>query len=211
MLSEKLQYFLGTTGGQATVVAIICLLLFSIMKITGKGKVSTKILVTTSLLLALSFVLNKITIIKMPQGGSVTAFSMLVLSLVGYFYGPRQGIMAGIAFGLLDLLVGGYVVHPIQLLLDYPLAFGALGLCGLFRNKKNGLITGYLVGALSRYICVVISGIVFWGMYAPENFNPVSWSLFYNITYIGVEAAITVPLLFVPSIKNLITRLKQIA
>jgi thiamine transporter len=211
MLTEKLQSLLGTIGGQIAIVAIIALLLFAIMKISGKGNQSTKVLVTTSILIALSFVLNKISIVRMPQGGSITPFSMLTLSLVGYLYGTRQGIMAGVAVGLLDLLLGGYVVHPIQLLLDYPLGFAALGLSGLFRDKKNGLITGYIAGVIGRYICVVISGIVFWGEFAPENFNALSWSLYYNITYIGAEAVITILILSVPSIKNLLIRLKQIA
>lgn len=210
MSEEMLQGFVESTPGQIILVAIIGLLLFSIMKISGKGeKTSTKALTYSAILIAMAFVLNQITLIKMPQGGSVTPFSMVLIVLIAYLFGTRQGIMAGMAFGLLDLLINPYAIHPIQILLDYPLAFGALGLAGLLRNYKYGLISGYLVGILGRFICSFISGVVFFGMWAPEGFNAVTWAIVYNGTYIGTEGILTVILLSVPAISNLLTRVKK--
>ena len=80
------------------------------------------------------------TVIKLPSlpnGGSVTLFSMLIICLVGYWYGPVTGIIAAVAYGVLQFITGPYVVHPLQVLLDYPLAFGALGLSGFF-YKRSG-------------------------------------------------------------------------
>ena len=69
---------------------------------------------------------------SLPNGGSVTLFSMLIICLIGYWYGPKVGIIAAITFGILQFIVGPYVVHPLQVILDFPLAFGALGLSAFF-------------------------------------------------------------------------------
>ena len=79
------------------------------------------------------------------MGGSVTLLSMLFIVLIAYWYGPYVGIMTAVAYGLVQ-----FVTEPIfytipQMLLDYPLAFGALGLAG-FSIRKMGLQIGYVVG-----------------------------------------------------------------
>ena len=208
MSEEILQSFFESVQGQIVTVALIFILLLRVMR-TDKKTNDVAVLVKTSILLAVSFILNHITLFKMPQGGSITAFSMFTLFLAGYLFGPRQGILAGFAYGLLDLIINPYAVHPIQILLDYPLAFGAIGIGGLLRNSKHGMIKGYCLGVLGRYVVVVISGIIFWGMYAAEGFNAVTWSLFYNMTYILPEVVATVAILLIPQIRNMFERFKQ--
>lgn len=198
-----IQDFLTSLPGQIVTVAII-VVLFVLILMSGHSedkKVYAKVLATSAILVALSTALGYITLFKMPYGGSVTPFSLLAIVLAGYFFGVKRGVMVGMCVGLLNLLFNPYVIHPLQLLLDYPLAFGALGLGAIF-------IT-YLAGVIARYICAVLSGIIFFGSYAPDGFNAVSWSLFYNITYLGVEAAITVVLLCIPVIRNTFDKLKM--
>lgn len=207
MSEEILQSFFESVIGQVSTVIIIFVLLVIIMRISGK-KNNVSVMVKTAIMLAVTFVLNQITLFKMPQGGSVTAFSMLALFLVSYLFGARQGILAGMAYGLLDLIVNPYVVHPIQIFMDYPLAFGAIGIGGLLRNQNFGIIKGYVLGVLCRYAVVVLSGIIFWGMYAAEGFNAVTWSLFYNMTYMLPEAVITVAILFIPQMRDMCDRFK---
>ena len=100
-----------------------------------KKRNSVKVLVFSAVAIALGTALSMVSIVKMPQGGSLTLFSMFVVSMIGYFFGPVQGILCGIAYGMLQLAIGPYVVHPAQLLLDYPIAFGMLGLSGLDRKS----------------------------------------------------------------------------
>lgn len=207
MSEEILQSFFESVLGQVSTVAVIFLLLVVIMKMSGK-KNDISIMVKTAVILAVTFVLNQITLYRMPQGGSITAFGMLSLFLVSYLFGARQGILAGMAYGLLDLIVNPSVIHPIQIFMDYPLAFGAIGIGGLLRNYNYGIIKGYILGVLCRYIVVVLSGIIFWGEYAAEGFNAVTWSFFYNITYMLPEAVITVAILLIPQIRNLFDRYK---
>ncbi len=83
----------------------------------------TKTLVMCAVCMALAFAANKVTLFSMPAGGSVTLCSMFFITLAGFWFGPVYGILTGVAMGLLDLVTGGYFVHPAQVLLDYPLAW----------------------------------------------------------------------------------------
>ena len=109
-------------------------------------KVDIKAMTVSALLIAIAMVLSNVKIFTMPQGGSITLLSLLPIAVVTYLYGTKRGIMAGVALGLVNLIFGPYVIHPAQLLLDYPIAFGALGIGGAFRNGKNGLTKVYVVG-----------------------------------------------------------------
>lgn len=210
----NLQGFFESTVGQVSTIAVI-LIFFGIILIpsgkdAGRRSFDAKALTISSLMIALATGLGQLKLFEMPFGGTVTAFSMLPIALCGYFLGTRRGVIAGICVGLLNLIFGPYVIHPLQLIIDYPLAFGALGLSGVFAgSKKNGLAKGYILGIFARYICAFISGVVFFGSYAPQGFNAVTWSLFYNFTYLAAEAVLTLMIIFFPPVKNAFDRLKN--
>jgi len=100
-------------------------------------KPNVKIMVEGALAAAMTVALSYVKLWEMPQGGSITleAIPLLVFSLRR---GVRPGIGAGAIAGLLQLLLGGYIVHPVQAVLDYPLAFAVLGLAGTFRKPPSG-------------------------------------------------------------------------
>ena len=209
MSPDQLQRFFESTKGQLSTLAVIILLFLGIL-ISGRGKkTETKAMVTSGVLVALAVALDQITLFRLPYGGSVTAFSMLPIVICAYFFGVRRGVMAGMCVGLIDLIFSPYVIHPIQMLLDYPLAFGALAFAGLMRNKKFGIISGFILGLLARYLCSVLSGIIFFGSNAPDGFNSVTWSLYYNITYLGIEGIMTVVVLSIPAVRKAIEQLKR--
>jgi thiamine transporter len=209
MLADQLQFFFESAIGQGVTIAII-VVLFAFILISGRNKrTDTKGLVLSAIFVALYLAMIQITVFRFPQGGSLTAFSMLAITSAAYFLGTKRAVMAGMCAGLLELIFNPYVIHPIQLLLDYPLAVGALGLAGLAGNGKFGLKTGYLVGVFGRYLCVVLSGVIFFGAYAPEGFNAFTWAIYYNILYIGTEAIITMIILSLPPIKSTFQRLKR--
>lgn len=178
-------------------------------------KFTTKQLVFAAAAIALATVVA--TVIKLPSlpnGGSVTLFSMLLVTLVGYWYGPGVGITAAVGFGILQFITGPYVVHPLQVIIDYPMAFGALGFSGFFANKKNGLLKGYIAGVLGRFFFASVSGLIFYTVYVDafsENMVAIWASLVYNMTYILPEAAITILLLLVPAVKNALAQIKEMA
>ena len=209
MSYDKLQGFFESTTGQIISVAVLVILFAGVLLSGKKQKTNTKTMVVSALLVGLSIVLTRITIYSLPQGGSVSLFGMLPIVICAYFFGTRRAVMCGMCVGMIDLIFKPYVIHPIQLLLDYPLAFGAIGFAGLiFMAKKDGLIPAYLFGVLCRYICAVISGVVFFGAYAPEGFSALTWSLWYNVLYLAIEAAGTVILLLIPSVRYSLKRIK---
>ena len=116
--------------------------------------------------------------------------------------------MTGVAYGALQLLIDPYVIFPVQLVVDYFLAFGALGLSGLFTNAKQGLLKGYLTGVLGRYVFVVISGWIFFSEYAWEGWPVLPYSLVYNGIYIFAEAAVTLVVLSIPAVNRGISSIK---
>ncbi len=168
-------------------------------------------LVFCAMSIALGTVLSNIKLLHFPWGGSITLLSMLIIVLPGYFYGLSAGLATGVAYGALQLFIDPYVIFPMQLVVDYFLAFGALGLSGLFANAKNGLVKGYITGVLGRYVFVVISGWIFFGEYAWEGWAPLPYSLAYNGIYIFAEAAVTVIIIMLPPVKNAINRVKAMA
>lgn len=184
---------------------------------TSKSKVfSTKQLVFSAAAIALGFITSYIKVIDMPWGGSVTLCSMLFVTLVGYWYGPKIGISAGFAYGILQFIQGGggYILSPLQACLDYIIAFAALGLSGFFHNKKNGLITGYLFAIFMRGLFHTIGGYLYWMDYMPESF-PQSlafiYPIAYNYAYILVEGVATVIILLLPPVKDSMSRVKRLA
>ena len=176
-----------------------------------KSHLTVRQLVFCAVSIALATVLSNIKLFHFPTGGSITLLSMLVICLPGYFFGLGAGLMSAVAYGTLQLLIDPYVLYPMQLVIDYILAFGALGLSGLFTNAKAGLIKGYIVGVLGRYVFVVISGWIFFGSYAWEGWGAFAYSLVYNGIYIFSEAIVTIIILSIPAVRNGIARVKVMA
>jgi thiamine transporter len=142
-----------------------------------------RVLTEAALAVALAFVLGLIRVWKMPFGGSIS-LEMMPLILLALRQGPWVGIAAGAVYGLLDLLLDPFIVHPIQLFFDYPLAFGVLGLAGFFRPTVRGAILGTVVAVLARLLCHFVSGVVFFASYAPKGWNPYLYSAAYNAAYL---------------------------
>lgn len=171
---------------------------------------SVKKLCVCACFISIAFVVNNFFFkVKMPYGGSATFFSMLFIFLPAYFYGGKVGLLCAVSYGLLDLIVNPSVIHPLQLILDYPLAFGAIGAGGFLNSKKNGLYTGYFLGITLRLVFTSLSGAIFFASYAPVGMNALVYSLLYNGGYIYGEGIVTLILLFVPSVKNSLEMLKK--
>ena len=177
---------------------------------TMMSKFKIRELTICAVCVALAVVLSNIKLFSMPQSGSVTPCSMFFIVLAGYWFGPAAGLMSGAAMGLLDLLMGGYVVHPAQLLLDYPLAFGLLGLSGFFRNMKHGLPIGYVVGVFGRFLMHFLSGVIFFASYAQESGQPLMlYSAVYNGLYLLPEVVATLAVIHIPAFKKALDRVKN--
>lgn len=204
-----------TFAGVLIVIAIIVvLLLLAVATRYGKShskKITTKQLVFSAAAMALALVTSMIKLFDLPMGGSVTLLSMLFIVLVGYWFGPGTGLMTAVAYGLLQFVMEPIFYTVPQMLTDYPLAFGALGLSGFFSNQKYGLIKGYLAGVLGRYFFAFLSGVIFFASYAPENMAAPVYSLVYNGSYLGAEAVITLIIIALPPVSKALSQVKRLA
>lgn len=150
-------------------------------------------MVEGALCVALSVVLSSIKIFALPQGGSIT-LEMLPLLLIAYRWGMRWGIIAGVLSGLLQLLFGGFFAHPLQALLDYPVAFGCIGLAGFSSSHR---VISTLIAGTARLSCHVLAGVIFFAAYAPTGQNVWLYSLIYNATFMIPSLAISIVLAWI--------------
>ncbi|AUD13357.1 MULTISPECIES: energy-coupled thiamine transporter ThiT [unclassified Planococcus (in: firmicutes)] len=174
------------------------------------------LMVEIAIFAALGFVLDFIAF-RMPQGGSVSLV-MIPIVLMAFRRGVAAGVVTGLLVGLLQIVTGFISVAPLsfgfvvmQVILDYLLAYGVVGLAGMMRGryleaveaKKTGKIIvmvalGVLIGSFLRYVIHVITGILFFGMFADGNVF--IYSAVYNATYmipVAIVAAIVCSLLFI--------------
>ena len=205
-------YFVLTTWGYMALIVLLLCVLLAAAYASKSHKPNTKQLVFCAMAMALATVTSYLKIWHMPMGGSVTLFSMLFISLIGYWYGLRTGLLTAIAYGLLQLIIDPYVISLPQLFIDYIFAFGALGLSGIFSEKKHGLYKGYLASILGRFVFAFISGVAFFGSSAAEyNMSIPIYSICYNGAYIFTEAALTLIVIVLPPMKEALNRLKVLA
>src|SRR6056297_3449912 len=114
-------------------------------------KISLRAITEISVAVALSLILNFLPLWKMPQGGSVS-LEMLPILIIALRWGFKEGLLAGFVYGLLQLAFNPYIIHPVQLILDYPLPYMLLGVAGIFKEQvekhKDKKINIYIILAL---------------------------------------------------------------
>ena len=155
----------------------------------------TKRLTESAMLLSVAIVLelvSKMFIPEMPFGGQVTLVSMLPVVLISYRYGCRWGLVSGLGYALMEMLLGAKTVAAafqpgyfgdgtmivnaiIMCVLDYLLAFTLLGLGGCFRNRiqtpGKALCLGSLAALGARYAAHTASGCILFSGWAEWFFT----------------------------------------
>lgn len=154
----------------------------------------TRRLTEMAVCIAMAVVCSFIKVWEMPQGGSV-ALTMVPILFIAIKRGVASGVLAGAVYGLLSMLLAGVIYHPASILLDYVLAFAALGIAGAFKNGARGIVLGSVAGVGGRFLCSLISGAVLFAQYAPEGQNPWVYSLIYQATYMVPELIISLAVL----------------
>ena len=207
-----------TAAGYAVCVLVGVILFVAALafagKVSEKKKMGTKQLVFCAVAMALAFITSYLKIFEMPWGGSVTLCSMLFIVLVANWYGPKTGIMVGLAYGILQFLQEPFVLSFFQVCCDYVLAFAALGLAGFFAKSKHGLVKGYIVAVIVRGAFHALGGYLYWMDYMPDNFPQALRSLYpilYNYSYLLVEAVITIIIITLPPVEAGLARVKRMA
>jgi thiamine transporter len=151
-----------------------------------------KVLAEMSIFVALATALSFIVVYTLPQGGSITAASMVPIIWLALRRGPKVGIIAGVLYGLIQFALLPFIAPVpyavVQVLLDYPLAFGILGLAGFFQKYP---VLGAALGIGGRFIMHFVSGVFFWAAIEAPSLNPWVYSAVYNGSYLLPELAIS--------------------
>lgn len=197
--------------------ALLIVAIIALAFLTDKNKkpLDTRCIAFAGVSVAMSFGLSYIKLFALPQGGSVTLFSLLPVMIFSYVYGTRKGVFICFIYGILQAIQDPWIIHPAQFLLDYPVAFAAIGLSGMFGsirlNERFPQITfalGGIVASVLRYVSHVFSGVFAFAAYAGDV-NPWIYSLGYN-SFVFVDIAITlVAGILVFSSKSFVTELKK--
>ena len=157
-----------------------------------------------AIMIAFATVLSMFKAVDLPYGGSVTVCSMLPIMLVAYRYGLLRGIVTGAVYGGTQLLLGmGALSYATSwqaavaiVVLDFILAFTALGLAAIFKqkscqNQATAFMGGLLFACAIRYIFHVIAGCTVWAGVSVPSGDGLIYSLIYNATYMVPETIVT--------------------
>lgn len=182
------EYYPGSSlVGMIVSAAVFVAIMVAMWFVGDKRKTSdTRSIVYGAISIALSFALSYARIFKLPQGGSVTFASLLSLMVYCCMFGTRRGLIVCTIYGVLQALQDPYIIHPMQFLLDYPLAFGLIGVSGIFMEKgifKDKKVVAFLLGGVLavalRYACHVCSGVFAFATYTDFK-AALAYSLAYN-------------------------------
>ncbi|WP_433773796.1 energy-coupled thiamine transporter ThiT [Bacillus wiedmannii] len=169
-------------------------------------------MIESAILAAFAMVIDILPLsIKISATGGSISFAMIPIFIIAYRWGFKMAFLGGLIWGLLQIVVGdAIIVTPIQVIIEYFVAFAFVGFAGLFYKQIqqtliNGekkktisyIILATFIGSLARYFCHFIAGIIFWGQYAPKGQSAVLYSLIFNgSTMIGSYILCTVLLIF---------------
>ena len=188
----------------AIIIAIIltaAIFYVSIRQLKGI-KLNEKLLTRVGLVSAMTMMLYTIKLVPFPQGGGCSLLSILPIMLLSVIYGKEEGLLAAIVVALLKIVVQApYFI--MQLPLDYFGAMMAVAYTPMFgtESKPKLALGASLAVALSTFFSI-LSGVIFFGQFAPEGMNPWIYATIYNVTGYGVEAALSVLVLLLISTNN---------
>lgn len=184
-----------------------------VLLVIARGHIrwTARMLANAALCLALAFVLSYIKLFDLPQGGAVTAASLLPIVAFAYSYGLAPGLVVGVAYGLLQMIQDPWIVTPVQAILDYPLAFACIALAAVARKLPDswGWLAGMALAAVGRFVCHTFTGVVFFAEYAEgTGMSPFVYSVSYN-SFVFVDMAICAVMMAFPQVRGALKRMTE--
>lgn len=172
---------------------------------TSSLKVSSKtnLIVKCAIVAAMAYILSQIRIYKMPQGGSVTLVCV-PLAIISIAEGAKAGIITGTLLGVLEIITTGYIVGPVQAVLDYPLAYSSIAISALGGKYIGIRLALSVVAAFFVKLALhILSGLLF--------FKATPWySFVYNISFLAPEMLLTVTALYYMMARRIIDKIGKI-
>ena len=174
----------------------------------SKKITETQVLAESAIMVALSIAIFAVSdMLPWPfvYGGGFSIFGQVPIILISYRHGIKNGLPAALVLAMFEMMMGyknftyvtGLASYLIVAFADYIVAFGCLGLGGMFRDKFGGkqsieMAVGGGVVCVIRFICHFISGVTIWRGYCPEGMAVGLYSFIYNGSYMVIELVLTV-------------------
>ncbi|MDR2615282.1 MAG: energy-coupled thiamine transporter ThiT, partial [Oscillospiraceae bacterium] len=165
----------------------------------------TQKLAECALMVAMSVALSLLPGPQMPFGGSISWFSTLPVIAVSLRHGAEWGVLSALTYSVTQLLLGlsnvAYLsssagAMALCALLDYVLAYTAIGVTGPIARKIGhgigGLVAGIAITGLIRLLCSFLSGVLIWDAYTPEDMSVLAYSLVYNASWCVPDVLIVI-------------------
>ena len=200
-----------STTGWIAVGALAALAVVLLVIARGHVRWTARMIANAALCLALAFVLSYIKLFDLPQGGAVTAASLLPIVAFAYSYGLAPGLVVGVAYGLLQMIQDPWIVTPVQAILDYPLAFACIALAAVARKLPDswGWLAGMALAAVGRFVCHTFTGVAFFAEYAEgTGMSPFVYSVSYN-SFVFVDMAICAVVMAFPQVRGALKRMTE--
>ena len=80
----------------------------------ASARITAKQMAFCAMAIALGTVLSNLKVYSFPFGGSVTLLSMLIICLPGYWFGLEAGLITGMAYGVLQLIICLFYLAPLS-------------------------------------------------------------------------------------------------
>lgn len=184
------------------VILTLAILVVSVIKLKS-FKFGIKVMTRIGLVAAVTIVLYMIKLVPFPQGGGCSLLSILPIMMLSVLFGIEEGIVCAIVVASLKIVIQP-PYYPLQLPLDYFGAMIAVAFTPIFGvDKKTKLLAGAIFATVLSTFFSVLSGVIFFGQFAPEGMDPWPYSIMYNFTGYGVEALLSIIVLAILPLKQL--------
>ena len=161
----------------------------------------TKVVVEIGIVIALAVALSTITrLIQLPWGGSISIGSVPI-AIFCLLRGSKAGVLVGALYGVVDLMLNPFIVHPAQVLLDYPIPNALFGCLIGFLHRLDTPIRLFpyvliiSLAGCAKWFSHWISGILYFGAYAPVGQEVWIYSAIYNASHVIPETILCIVLL----------------
>ena len=161
------------------------------------------------------------------------SLGMIPITLFALRRGAKAGFYSAFIWGLMHFpLSQVYYLTPLQVVIEYVLAFGFSGFAGVYSKKLKEAIIGKekgksiriifyasFLGATTRYFWHFVAGVIFWGSFALWEMSPLVFSFLMNgltaiatasVTAVALSIVVAVnPTLFLPDSNIAIVKQKE--
>lgn len=184
------------------VILTLVILSASVQKLKG-FRFDVRVITRIGLVAAITIVLYMIKLVPFPQGGGCSLLSVLPIMILSVLFSTEEAIVCAVIVAIIKIFIQP-PYYPLQIPLDYFGSMMAVAFTPMFGvDKKLNLVGGALTASILSIFFSILSGVIFFGEFAPEGMNVWPYSIMYNVFGSGVEALLSIIVLVILPLKHL--------